>query len=85
MNDCLEKILLDELRQSFIYLYTTYAKLTVVFIVWNKNECIMSEDFSLHSWIAKGYLNFVSNLNAFFCVDYILKPVSYEISTNSLH
>jgi len=45
----------------------------------------MSEDFSLHSWIAKGYLNFVSNLNAFFCVDYTLKPVSHEISTNSLH
>jgi len=32
-----------------------------------------------------GYLNFVSNLNAFSYVDYILKPVSYEISTNSLH
>lgn len=85
MYDSWGNPLLDELRQSFIYLYTTYAKLTVVFIVWNKNECIMSEYFSLHSWIAHGYLSFVSNLNVFFCVDYILKPVSYEISTNSSH
>jgi len=45
----------------------------------------MSEYFSLYAWIAHSYLNFVSNLNVFSYVDYIQKPVSYEISTNSLH